>query len=63
MKKLLKRMGDAVFDVLPYVIVALFVIALILIVFGIRLFITGGDMGCAFANDPALCIAVKEGRP
>lgn len=46
---------------LAYVIVGLIFLAIAAGVFGIRLAITGGDVGCAFAQDPALCVAVKEG--
>ncbi|GAB2701953.1 type IV secretory pathway TrbD component [Microbacterium marinum] len=40
--------------------IALFVV-IAAIAFGIRFWITGGDFGCVFANDPALCVAVKSG--
>lgn len=29
--------------------------------FGVRLLITGGDVGCVFSQDPSLCVAVKNG--
>lgn len=44
---------------LAWLIVALIFLAIAGGVFGIRLAITGGDLGCAFAQDPALCVAVK----
>lgn len=45
--------------VFAWVIVAFIFLAIAVVVFGIRLGITGGDVGCAFAQDPALCIALK----
>ena len=42
-----------------YVIVALIFVAIAVIVFLIRLWITGGDIGCVFSQDPALCVSVK----
>lgn len=43
----------------PYIATAL--IALLFAgALGIRVAIAGGDWGCAFADDPALCAAVKE---
>lgn len=45
-----------------YVIVALIFIAIAAGVFLIRLWITGGDVSCAFSPDPALCTAVKSVR-
>lgn len=53
------RKLDAMATVFAYVIVALIALAICAVVFGIRLVITGGDVGCAFAQDPALCIALK----
>lgn len=42
-----------------YVIVTLIFVAIAVIVFLIRLWITGGDVGCVFSQDPALCVSVK----
>jgi len=53
------RKFDAMATMFAYVIAVLIFIAICAVVFGIRLFITGGDIGCAFAQDPALCIALK----
>jgi hypothetical protein len=50
---------DAISAVFAWVFIAAFVLALCAVTFGIRLAITGGDVGCAFATDPALCVAVK----
>lgn len=35
------------------------VVVLIVVALGVRLAIAGGDWGCFFANDPALCQTVK----
>lgn len=48
-------------NVIVYAVVAIIALGIIGVVFGIRLAITGGDVGCVFSNDPALCVAVKEG--
>ncbi len=47
---------------LAYAVVILIVLAIVALVFLIRLGITGGDMTCVFAQDPALCVAVKDIR-
>lgn len=49
-------------DAAVYVIVALLFVAIAAAVFLIRLWITGGDVSCAFSPDPALCAAVKSVR-
>ena len=36
------------------------VVVLIVVAVGIRLAISGGDWGCFFAEDPALCQTVKN---
>lgn len=56
------RRGVVWENVLAYAIVIAIFIALAAVVFFIRVAITGGDVGCAFAQDPALCVAVKEMR-
>lgn len=53
------RRFDAMVSVFAWVIVAFIFVAICAVVLGIRLVITGGDIGCAFAQDPALCIALK----
>lgn len=50
-----RRNGDVIAIVLGWAIVILVVAA----VFGLRLWIAGGDWGCMFSPDPALCVAVK----
>lgn len=47
--------------VLAWLVVAVIFVAIAAGVFSIRLAITGGDVGCTFSQDPALCVAVKEG--
>lgn len=47
------------FEAMLKVLFVVVVLAIAAGVFGIRLAITGGDVGCAFAQDPALCVAVK----
>ncbi|MDQ1113988.1 hypothetical protein QE418_003436 [Microbacterium testaceum] len=37
----------------------LLVAVIIAIVLAVRVWIAGGDIGCAFSADPALCAAVK----
>jgi len=49
-------------DVLAKVVFALIILVIFVVAIGIRLAITGGDVGCAFAQDPALCVAVKGVR-
>ncbi len=46
-------------------IVLVSILAILAVVLGIRLWITGGDFGCIWAQDPALCVAVKSvgGQP
>lgn len=39
--------------------IIIFGLLLAAVVFGIRFWIAGGDIGCVFSADPALCIAVK----
>lgn len=46
-------------DVLAKVLFALIVLVIFAAAIGARLVITGGDVGCAFSSDPALCFAVK----
>ncbi|WDH77920.1 hypothetical protein PTQ19_10340 [Microbacterium esteraromaticum] len=46
-------------DVMARVIVGVIILALVAGVVGVRLAITGGDVGCVFAQDPALCVALK----
>jgi hypothetical protein len=53
-------MSKKTFDALTTVVGVLLVLAIIGGVFGIRLLIAGGDMGCVFSADPALCVAVKQ---
>ncbi|MFB8191248.1 hypothetical protein ACFC14_18175 [Microbacterium sp. NPDC055988] len=50
---------DAISAVFAWVFIVGFVIALCAVTFGIRLAITGGDVGCVFVTDPALCVVVK----
>lgn len=37
----------------------LLVAVIVLVVLGVRLLLTGGDVACVFADDPVLCAAVK----
>lgn len=46
-------------DIILKVVAALIFLAIAAGVLGIRLAITGGDVGCAFSSGPALCVAVK----
>lgn len=43
------------------VIVIGIILGILAVAFSIRLLITGGDVGCIFSQDPALCVAVKNG--
>lgn len=36
-----------------------FVVLVLAIAIGLRLLFAGGDWGCAFSADPALCVSVK----
>lgn len=47
---------------LAYLVAVLIFAAMFVIVFVIRLWITGGDVSCVFSPDPALCAAVKSVR-
>ncbi|WP_372468906.1 hypothetical protein ACCO44_06005 [Microbacterium maritypicum] len=46
---------DAISAVFAWVFIVRFVISLCAVTFGIRLAITGGDVGSVFATDSALC--------
>lgn len=52
--------GDLFTKVLAWLIVIGAVLLLFAVALGIRLLITGGDWGCVFAQDPGLCVAVKQ---
>lgn len=43
-----------------HVLAVIFWIALIAVVFGIRLWIADGEVRCVFSEDPALCATVGE---
>lgn len=45
-------------DIKP-VVAILLIVAIAGAAFGVRSAVAGGDMGCLFAQDPALCVAVK----
>ena len=49
--------GEAIAATLAWLV---FIMLILGVVFGIRLLITGGDVGCTFSPDPALCAAVKD---
>lgn len=53
------RRSDRSITMLTYVVAVLISVIIAAIVLGIRLLIAGGDWGCAFSADPALCISVK----
>lgn len=50
---------DAISAIFAYVIIVGLVILIFAVAFGIKLLVAGGDIGCAFSPDPALCVAVK----
>ncbi len=53
------RRSDRSITVLTYVVAVLIFIAIAAIALGIRLLVAGGDWGCVFSADPALCVSVK----
>lgn len=47
-------------DIGMKIITGLAILVLLAGVLGIRLMIAGGDVGCVFSQDPAICAAVKS---
>jgi uncharacterized protein YneF (UPF0154 family) len=52
-------MKDSTVQILLWIVVVL----IVAVVFGIRFWIAGGDLGCTFSADPALCATVKGLNP
>lgn len=57
--RVMKRRSDRSTTVLAYIVTILVFVIIAAIALGIRLLIAGGDWGCAFSADPALCVSVK----
>ena len=44
---------------LKFILQIIFIVIIVVAAVGIRLAIAGGDWGCFFSEDAALCVAVK----